>query len=118
MTAQLPGGRPAAGGPDWVRDAVFCQIFPDRFASSVRVPKPGALERWDAPPTFNGFKGGDLLGIVKHLDDLHELGITALYLNPVFAQARLTIEHPGPAGYRLEQVSWPGRDWEQPSRRR
>jgi neopullulanase len=87
LTAQQPGGRHAAGGLDWVRDAVFYQIFPDRFASSVRVPKPGALERWDAPPTFNGFKGGDLLGIAEHLDDLHELGITALYLNPVFASA-------------------------------
>jgi neopullulanase len=74
-------------GPDWVRDAVFYQIFPDRFASSVRVPKPGALERWDSPPTANGFKGGDLLGIAEHLDELHELGITALYLNPVFASA-------------------------------
>ena len=87
MTGQQPGGRLAAGGPDWVRDAVFYQIFPDRFASSVHVPKPGALERWDAAPTFNGFKGGDLLGIAEHLDDLRELGITALYLNPVFASA-------------------------------
>ena len=74
-------------GPDWVRDAVFYQIFPDRFASSVRVPKPGTLERWDAPPTYNGYKGGDLLGIAEHLDELRELGITALYLNPVFASA-------------------------------
>jgi neopullulanase len=87
LTPQQPGARSTAGGPDWVRDAVFYQIFPDRFASSVRVPKPGALERWDAPPTFNGFKGGDLLGIAEHLDDLRELGITALYLNPVFASA-------------------------------
>ena len=74
-------------GPDWVRDAVFYQIFPDRFASSVRVPKPGTMERWDAPPTPHGFKGGDLLGIAEHLDELREMGITALYLNPVFASA-------------------------------
>jgi cyclomaltodextrinase len=74
-------------GPDWVRDAVFYQIFPDRFASSVRVPKPGPLEPWDAPPTAHGFKGGDLLGIAEHLDELREIGITALYLNPVFASA-------------------------------
>ena len=92
------GGRPAAGspegsasgpaaGPDWVRDAVFYQIFADRFASSVRVAKPGPLERWDAPPTEHGFKGGDLLGIAEHLADLRELGITALYLTPIFASA-------------------------------
>ncbi|MEO6578512.1 MAG: glycoside hydrolase family 13 protein, partial [Candidatus Limnocylindria bacterium] len=73
--------------PDWVRDGVFYQIFPDRFASSARVPKPGPLEPWDAPPTPHGFKGGDLLGIVERLDDLQDLGITALYLNPVFASA-------------------------------
>jgi cyclomaltodextrinase / maltogenic alpha-amylase / neopullulanase len=73
--------------PKWVRDAVFYQIFPDRFASSVRVPKPGPLEPWDAPPTPHGYKGGDLLGIVDHLDYLVELGITALYLTPIFSSA-------------------------------
>ena len=77
----------ARPGPDWVRDAVFYQIFPDRFATSVRVPKPGTMERWDAPPTTHGFKGGDLLGIAEHLDGLRELGITALYLTPIFASA-------------------------------
>jgi neopullulanase len=73
--------------PAWVRDAVFYQIFPDRFASSGRVPKPGALEPWDAPPTFHGFKGGDLLGIVEHLDYLAELGVTAIYMTPIFQSA-------------------------------
>jgi cyclomaltodextrinase / maltogenic alpha-amylase / neopullulanase len=73
--------------PAWVRDAVFYQIFPDRFASSERVRKPGPLEAWDAPPTFHGYKGGDLLGIVERLDYLSELGITALYLTPIFASA-------------------------------
>ncbi|MEP7379281.1 MAG: alpha-amylase family glycosyl hydrolase, partial [Chloroflexota bacterium] len=53
----------------------------------VRVPKPGPLEPWAAPPTTTGFKGGDLLGIVEHLDYLSELGISALYLNPVFTSA-------------------------------
>jgi neopullulanase len=76
-----------AAGPDWVRDAVFYQIFPDRFASSDRVVKPGPLEPWGAPPTSHGFKGGDLLGIAEHLDELADLGINALYLTPVFASA-------------------------------
>src|SRR5688500_12661824 len=76
-----------ADTPRWVRDAVFYQIFPDRFAASPRVVKPGPLEAWDVPPTHYGFKGGDLLGIVDRLDHLQELGITALYLNPVFASA-------------------------------
>ncbi|MGQ9589493.1 MAG: glycoside hydrolase family 13 protein [Planctomycetota bacterium] len=73
--------------PDWVADAVFYQIFPDRFASSPRVPKPGPLEPWDSPPTPGGFKGGDLLGIVSRLDYLEDLGVDAIYLNPVFASA-------------------------------
>ncbi len=87
MTTPSSESRPLADGPDWVRDAVFYQIFPDRFASSVRVAKPGAMERWDAPPTRTGFKGGDLLGIAEHLDDLIDLGISALYLTPIFASA-------------------------------
>ena len=73
--------------PAWARDAIFYQIFPDRLARSARVPKAGPLEPWDAPPTVSGFKGGDLLGVVEHLDRLADLGITALYLNPVFASA-------------------------------
>jgi neopullulanase len=70
--------------PQWVRDAIFYQIFPDRFARSERVPKPSNLEPWDTPPTTHGFKGGDLVGVVEHLDYLQELGITALYFCPVF----------------------------------
>lgn len=82
-----PPGPTAADVPGWVRDAVFYQVFPDRFAISPRVPKPGPLEAWDAAPTLHGYKGGDLLGVVDHLDGLVDLGITALYLNPVFAAA-------------------------------
>jgi neopullulanase len=73
--------------PAWVRDAVFYQVFPDRFARSSRLVQPGPLEAWDAPPTAHGFKGGDLLGIVEHLDELADLGVTALYLTPVFSSA-------------------------------
>lgn len=70
--------------PAWVHDAVFYQIFPDRFARSESVAKPANLEPWDAPPTVHGFKGGDLLGVVEHLDHLTDLGITAIYLCPIF----------------------------------
>ena len=73
--------------PAWARDAVFYQVFPDRFAISSRVPKPGAVEAWDAAPTLHGYKGGDLLGLVERLGELVDLGITALYLNPIFAAA-------------------------------
>lgn len=70
--------------PDWVKDAVFYQIFPDRFARSEAVPKPSNLEPWDAPPTRHGFKGGDLPGVREHLDYLEDLGVTAIYFNPIF----------------------------------
>jgi len=70
--------------PAWVRDAVFYQIFPDRFAKSERVPKASNLEPWDTPPTVHGYKGGDLLGVVEKLDYLQDLGVTALYFNPIF----------------------------------
>lgn len=74
--------------PDWVRDAIFYQIFPDRFAKSNRLKKDDLnLEPWDTPPSVYGFKGGDLLGIVDHLDHLVELGITAIFLNPIFTSA-------------------------------
>ncbi len=73
--------------PTWVRDAVFYQVFPDRFASSPRVPKPGTLEPWTDPPTREGYKGGDLLGLVDRLEELDDLGITAIYLNPIFTAA-------------------------------
>ncbi len=74
--------------PDWVQDAIFYQIFPDRFARSERLAKDGLkFESWDSPPTTFGFKGGDLYGIAERLDYLQELGITALYLNPIFASA-------------------------------
>lgn len=70
--------------PDWVKDAIFYQIFPDRFAKSDAVEKPHHLENWDSPPTTNGFKGGDLIGVIEHLDYLVELGINAIYFCPVF----------------------------------
>jgi len=70
--------------PEWVKDAVFYQIFPDRFARSEAVHKPSNLEPWDSPPTEYGFKGGDLLGIVERLDYLQNLGITAIYMTPIF----------------------------------
>jgi cyclomaltodextrinase len=73
--------------PGWVRDAVFYQVFPDRFASSDRVRKPGGLEPWSAAPTIDGYKGGDLLGLAERLDELVDLRITAIYLNPIFSAA-------------------------------
>jgi cyclomaltodextrinase len=73
--------------PEWVHNAVFYQIFPDRFALSRQVVKPSNLEAWDTPPSIYGFKGGDLLGVLEKLDYLQDLGINAIYFNPIFQAA-------------------------------
>ncbi|RME84096.1 MAG: DUF3459 domain-containing protein [Caldilineae bacterium] len=75
--------------PDWVKHAIFYQIFPDRFARSPRIQHPPGLsfKPWGTPPREQGFQGGDLLGIVDKLDYLQDLGINAIYLNPIFASA-------------------------------
>lgn len=70
--------------PDWVKNAIFYQIFPDRFAKSDSLEKPTYIEPWDSPMTRTGFKGGDLLGVYEKLDYLQDLGVNAIYLNPIF----------------------------------
>ncbi|GAA4781409.1 glycoside hydrolase family 13 protein [Microbacterium gilvum] len=70
--------------PDWLADAIFYQIFPDRFANGDPGLDPEGVVAWDAAPTPDNFFGGDLAGIVSRLDHLVELGVTALYLTPVF----------------------------------
>ena len=73
--------------PDWVRDAIFYQIFPDRFAKSLSVPKPSGLDAWGSVPTNQGYQGGDLVGVTERLDYLSDLGVTALYFTPIFQSA-------------------------------
>ncbi len=70
--------------PYWVKDAVFYQIFPDRFANGDRGNDPVNVQAWGSPPTNWGFQGGDLRGIIQHFDYLLDLGINAIYLNPIF----------------------------------
>ncbi|SHK31017.1 Glycosidase [Anaerobranca californiensis DSM 14826] len=70
---------------DWVREAIFYQIFPDRFANGDKGNDPENLVSWDSNPTFNSFYGGDLQGIIDNLDYLSSLGITAIYLTPIFS---------------------------------
>jgi len=79
--------------PSWVKQAVFYQIFPDRFAktrqprSSLPPTMQVPLESWDAPPQFHSYKGGDLWGVAENLDYLVDLGITAIYFTPIFQSA-------------------------------
>ena len=114
--------------PDWLVGGVMYQIFPDRFCRSDTpkegVPQDRVLhERWGEPPVWqpneqglvlnNDYFGGDLRGIEQRLDYLAALGVTCLYLNPVFeahsnhrydtadrpaARQRRGLSLPGPVG--------------------
>jgi len=57
-------------GPYWVPDAVFYQIFPDRFANGDPSNAPPNVAPWGSPPTIWNFMGGDLRGILQRLDYL------------------------------------------------
>ncbi|MBD2099611.1 DUF3459 domain-containing protein [Leptolyngbya sp. FACHB-261] len=73
--------------PNWVKHAVFYQIFPDRFGRSPRRTQLTALESWEGPPTLQGYKGGDLLGVAEKLDYFKDLGVNAIYFTPIFQSA-------------------------------
>jgi glycosidase len=70
--------------PDWVKDAVFYQIFPERFANGNPANDPPGTEPWGGEPKSRNYFGGDLQGIIDHLDYIASLGINTLYLNPIF----------------------------------
>lgn len=70
--------------PGWVADAVFYQVFPDRFENGDPSRDPESTADWGDPPTADSVFGGDLQGVIDRLDHLDDLGVTALYLTPVF----------------------------------
>lgn len=65
-------------------DAVVYQIFPERFANGDPTNDPAGTEPWGGLPAPRNSFGGDLRGIIDHLDYLKDLGINLLYLTPVF----------------------------------
>ncbi len=80
--------------PDYMKNAVMYQIFPDRFYRGKETPFHGIRRQWGEEPYWkkeqfggeylsNDFFGGNFDGIRKKLPYLKELGITAVYLNPV-----------------------------------
>lgn len=70
--------------PEWIRDAVFYQIFVERFHNGDVDNSPAYLSDWNSEPKPRSFFGGDLQGILDKLDYLEELGINGLYLTPIF----------------------------------
>lgn len=84
--------------PSYLWDGIMYQIFPDRFrrTGALRATRPGQVlhENWNDPPvltpapgienTASDFYGGTLRGIREKLSMLKEMGVTVLYLNPIF----------------------------------
>jgi glycosidase len=108
--------------PGWAKDAVWYQIFPERFDNGDKTndPTPHDMEGawpykipdgWHISPWASDWYklqpwekadghdfywnagvrryGGDLQGVINRLDYLHKLGITAIYLNPIFESPSL-----------------------------
>lgn len=97
--------------PDWYKNGIVYQVFPDRFARGAdwreRAEKALAARRegparvlvedWDTPPAYKksedgdilewDFYGGTLRGVREKLDYLADLGVTVIYLNPIFEAA-------------------------------
>ena len=72
--------------PAWVGDTVWYQIMPDRFCRGDLNTKRFPLRKWEDPKNihFWDFYGGDLKGITEKLPYLQELGITGIYMTPIF----------------------------------
>lgn len=85
--------------PDWAKGAIFYQIYVDRFyngdpSNDVETDEymyigegTKKVDDWNKYPAAMGvreFYGGDIAGVMQKLDYLQDLGVDAIYLNPVF----------------------------------
>ncbi|MBD5548432.1 MAG: alpha-glycosidase [Lachnospiraceae bacterium] len=70
---------------DWMKEAVFYEIFVDRFYCDEEKKKKDYINlNWGEKPNPKSFAGGDIPGIIEKLDYINALGANALYLTPVF----------------------------------
>ena len=72
--------------PAWVGDTIWYQIMPDRFCRGDMAPKRMKLKQWHDREHITGwdFFGGDLRGIIGKLPYIKDLGVTGIYLLPIF----------------------------------
>jgi len=84
--------------PNFLKGGIMYQIFPDRFYNSGKphenIPDGRVMREWGKLPYYqpdqnghvwnNDYFGGDLEGIRSKLDYLADLGVTCIYLNPIF----------------------------------
>jgi cyclomaltodextrinase / maltogenic alpha-amylase / neopullulanase len=122
--------------PDWAKDAVWYQIFPERFRNGAPASNPRVEDitdrvvvdwqvtpwgqDWYEPDAWAGAPasphallarryGGDLVGVRDKLDYLQELGVTAIYLNPVFT-ARSLHKYDGATFHHIDPTLGPDRE--------
>ena len=72
--------------PAWVNDTIWYQIMPDRFCKGSDHPRRFPLRQWSSTKNIHFWDtyGGDLRGIIEKLPYLHQLGITGIYMTPIF----------------------------------
>lgn len=75
--------------PEWSKGRIYYQIFPERFRNGDKNNDPKYTNNWYGPYTSsslgsNGFYGGDLEGVIKSINYLKNLGVEAIYFNPIF----------------------------------
>ncbi|WP_348921106.1 glycoside hydrolase family 13 protein [Enterococcus rotai] len=75
--------------PQWVKETIWYQIFPERFANGDPTNDPAGTLAWGSKehPGRDDFFGGDLQGVLDHLDHLTDLGINGIYFCPIFQAA-------------------------------
>ena len=126
---------PVKDVPEWAREVVWYQIFPERFRNGDpnNDPKladireddiPGwrvtpwgsdwyAMDEWEKNKYGKVFQaifrrryGGDLQGVLDKLDYLQDLGVTAIYLNPIFRAPSLH-KYDGASLHHVEETFGP-----------
>lgn len=71
----------------WLQEAVVYQIFPDRFNNGDSTINPSNISKWGGKVSVNSMFGGDLQGVIDKIQYLKDLGVTLLYLTPIFKSA-------------------------------
>jgi cyclomaltodextrinase / maltogenic alpha-amylase / neopullulanase len=71
--------------PEWVKNTVWYQIFPERFANGNKDNNPEGVIPWgDTDPTKTNLFGGDIEGVIQNIGYLKELGVSGIYFTPIF----------------------------------
>ena len=72
--------------PDWVKDTVWYEIFPERFYNGNKENDPKNVLDWGSIEKVSNemFFGGDIDGVIEKLDYIKNLGVTGIYFTPIF----------------------------------